>query len=151
MQLQSYVYGEWRSGEGQGVALRDATTGEAVAEATSAGLDFRAVLAHAREVGGPALRALTFHERAALLKALATYSPPWTAQFRCAVALADPSGAVHYFEGICPGEIISNERGQNGFGYDPIFFLPGLGLEGQAAFRAGRGRCGRKPKSARRC
>lgn len=71
MLLQSYVYGEWRSGVGHGVALRDATTGEAVAEATSAGLDFRAVLAHAREVGGPRLRALTFHERAGLLRALA--------------------------------------------------------------------------------
>lgn len=71
MQLQSYVCGGWRSGRDRGVALRDASTGELVAEASSSGLDFAAVLAHARQVGGPALRALTFHERAGLLKALA--------------------------------------------------------------------------------
>ncbi len=51
--------------------MRDATTGEVIAEASSAGIDFAAALDHAREVGGPALRALTFHERAGLLKALA--------------------------------------------------------------------------------
>jgi oxepin-CoA hydrolase/3-oxo-5,6-dehydrosuberyl-CoA semialdehyde dehydrogenase len=72
-QLQSYVYGAWRSGLGQGVALRDATTGDIVAEASSSGVDFAAVLAHARNVGGPALRALTFHERAAALKSLAKH------------------------------------------------------------------------------
>jgi oxepin-CoA hydrolase / 3-oxo-5,6-dehydrosuberyl-CoA semialdehyde dehydrogenase len=71
MKLQSFVVGQWHSGHDQGVAMRDATTGDIVAEATSAGIDFAAVLSHAREVGGPALRALTFHERAALLKALA--------------------------------------------------------------------------------
>ncbi len=71
MNLQSYVGGRWQSGAGQGVAMRDATTGELIATASSAGIDFAAVLAHAREVGGPALRALTFHQRAALLRALA--------------------------------------------------------------------------------
>jgi oxepin-CoA hydrolase/3-oxo-5,6-dehydrosuberyl-CoA semialdehyde dehydrogenase len=71
VKLQSYVRGGWCDGQGKGVELRDATTGEVVAEATSAGIDFRAVLSYAREVGGPALRAMTFHERAALLKALA--------------------------------------------------------------------------------
>ena len=45
---------------GRGVAMRDATTGEIVAHASSAGIDFAAVLDHARRVGGPALRALTF-------------------------------------------------------------------------------------------
>jgi oxepin-CoA hydrolase / 3-oxo-5,6-dehydrosuberyl-CoA semialdehyde dehydrogenase len=71
MNLQSYVYGAWQSGRDNGVAMRDATTGDIVAQASSAGIDFAAVLAHAREVGGPTLRALTFHERAGLLKALA--------------------------------------------------------------------------------
>jgi oxepin-CoA hydrolase/3-oxo-5,6-dehydrosuberyl-CoA semialdehyde dehydrogenase len=51
--------------------MRDATTGEIVAHASSAGIDFAAVLDYARRVGGPALRALTFQERAAALKALA--------------------------------------------------------------------------------
>jgi oxepin-CoA hydrolase/3-oxo-5,6-dehydrosuberyl-CoA semialdehyde dehydrogenase len=71
MNLQSYVCGTWQSGRGDGVAMRDATTGEVVSEASSTGVDFGGVLTHAREVGGPALRALTFHERAALLKAMA--------------------------------------------------------------------------------
>ncbi|HZE43425.1 MAG TPA: phenylacetic acid degradation bifunctional protein PaaZ [Steroidobacteraceae bacterium] len=71
MNLQSYVCGHWQSGSGQGVAMRDATTGEPVATASSAGIDFAAVLAHAREVGGPALRELTFHQRATILRALA--------------------------------------------------------------------------------
>jgi oxepin-CoA hydrolase / 3-oxo-5,6-dehydrosuberyl-CoA semialdehyde dehydrogenase len=71
MQLQSFVAGKWQSGTGNGVALRDATTGAVVASATADGLDTAAMLTHAREVGGPSLRRLTFHERAALLKALA--------------------------------------------------------------------------------
>lgn len=71
MNLQSYVCGAWYSGRDAGVAMRDATTGEVVAHASSTGTDFAAVLTHARDIGGPALRALTFHERAALLKALA--------------------------------------------------------------------------------
>ncbi len=71
MNLQSYVCGAWQSGRDHGVAMRDATTGEVIAQASSAGIDFAAVLAHAREVGGPALRAMTFHERAGILKTLA--------------------------------------------------------------------------------
>jgi len=71
--LQSYVAGAWQSGRDGGVAMRDATTGEVIAQASSAGVDFGAVVTHAREVGGPALRAMTFHERAAILKTLAKH------------------------------------------------------------------------------
>src|ERR1700721_1894065 len=71
MKLQSYVCGAWQGGRDEGAALRDATTGEVFAHASSTGIDFAAVLQHAREVGGPALRAMTFHERAALLRAKA--------------------------------------------------------------------------------
>jgi len=71
MQLQSFVAGKWQAGQGAGVALRDASSGAVVARAGADGLDAHAMLAHAREVGGPSLRRLTFHERAALLKALA--------------------------------------------------------------------------------
>lgn len=71
MQLQSFVAGRWQAGAGAGVTLRDATTGEVIAHASADGLDTRAVLEHAREVGGPNLRRSTFHERAAMLKALA--------------------------------------------------------------------------------
>ncbi len=70
-QLQSYVRGGWQSGRGPHAALRDASTGELVAEASSGGIDFAAVLQFARIRGGAALRALTFHQRAGLLKALA--------------------------------------------------------------------------------
>src|SRR5246127_1256356 len=73
MQLQSFVAGKWQAGAGSGLMLRDATTGEVVASATADGLDSRAMLEHAREVGGRNLRRLTFHERAALLKSLARY------------------------------------------------------------------------------
>ena len=73
MQLQSYVAGRWLTGAGAGVALRDATTGEVIANATADGLDTQLMLTHAREVGGPNLRRLTFHERAALIKALARF------------------------------------------------------------------------------
>ncbi|MDY0065287.1 MAG: phenylacetic acid degradation bifunctional protein PaaZ [Steroidobacteraceae bacterium] len=68
MQLQSYIRGEWRTGEGERQQLRDATTGRVIAEASSGGLDFRGALEHARTKGGPALRAMTFHERADMLK-----------------------------------------------------------------------------------
>src|ERR1039457_1786158 len=73
MKLESYVVGRWQSGRDQGVPLHDATTGEVIAEASSSGIDFAKVLLHARQVGGPALRRLTFHERASLLKAIAKH------------------------------------------------------------------------------
>jgi XTP/dITP diphosphohydrolase len=64
--------------------------------------------------------------RQALLQALAGRPRPWPARFRCLVALAQPDGKVKFTEGICPGEIIAEERGSGGFGYDPIFYLPEL-------------------------
>jgi oxepin-CoA hydrolase/3-oxo-5,6-dehydrosuberyl-CoA semialdehyde dehydrogenase len=70
LKLESYVMGAWRSGVGAGTALRDASTGEVIVHATAEGFDHAAILGHARRVGGPALRSLTFHERAALLRAL---------------------------------------------------------------------------------
>jgi len=74
MDLQSYVQGQWQSGVGGDRALlRDATTGQVVAQASSEGIDFQGALNYARTVGGPALRKLTFHERAALLKRLAKH------------------------------------------------------------------------------
>jgi len=73
MQLKSYVQGRWHAGERDTQQLRDATTGQVIAEVSSAGIDFVAVLRHAREAGGPALRQMTFHERAAMLKRLAKY------------------------------------------------------------------------------
>ncbi|SFE66919.1 phenylacetic acid degradation bifunctional protein PaaZ [Roseivivax sediminis] len=66
--LESYVSGAWRPGAGEGAELLDAATGTAVARIGADGIDRAAALAHAREVGGPALRALTLHQRALMLK-----------------------------------------------------------------------------------
>lgn len=68
--LESYVCGTWAAGAGDGVPLLDASTGAAVAVIDSGGLDFKAALAHGRAKGSAALRRMSFHERAAMLKAL---------------------------------------------------------------------------------
>lgn len=68
--VESYVTGKWVSPEGDTVALLNAVTGDEVARFASGALDLAAVIAHGRDVGGPALRALTFHQRASALKAL---------------------------------------------------------------------------------
>lgn len=70
--LTSYAAGSWHEGTGEGVQIFNPTTGEAIATVDSSGVDFGEVLRHAREVGGPALRAMTFAGRGELLKALAT-------------------------------------------------------------------------------
>jgi oxepin-CoA hydrolase/3-oxo-5,6-dehydrosuberyl-CoA semialdehyde dehydrogenase len=70
MRLESFLGGRWQGGGGPATVLQDASTGEVIAEAASGGIDFGAMLAHARGVGGPALRAMSFHERAAMLRAL---------------------------------------------------------------------------------
>jgi oxepin-CoA hydrolase/3-oxo-5,6-dehydrosuberyl-CoA semialdehyde dehydrogenase len=68
--LRSYTAGRWYTAPDEGRPLHDAATGAEVARISSTGLDMRAALEHGRRVGGPALRELTFHQRAALLKAL---------------------------------------------------------------------------------
>jgi XTP/dITP diphosphohydrolase len=52
---------------------------------------------------------------------------PWKAHFHATIAIATPAGEVQLAEGNCYGEIIPEERGTGGFGYDPIFFMPELG------------------------
>jgi XTP/dITP diphosphohydrolase len=51
-----------------------------------------------------------------------------TARFRCVVALATPAGEVHTGEGACEGIIAFGPAGDNGFGYDPVFYFPERGL-----------------------
>ncbi len=53
--------------------------------------------------------------------------PGWPAQFRCCVAIADLKGEIQLAEGRCPGFIIREERGEHGFGYDPLFYIPKYG------------------------
>lgn len=62
-----------------------------------------------------------------LLSLLGSHQRPWTARFRCVVALAGPEGGIDLAEGECEGEIIPDERGDGGFGYDSIFLVKGLG------------------------
>jgi oxepin-CoA hydrolase/3-oxo-5,6-dehydrosuberyl-CoA semialdehyde dehydrogenase len=69
--LRSYVSGSWFTATDEGAPLHDAVTGEQITRISSTGVDMAGALAYGRAVGGPALRELTFHQRAALLKALA--------------------------------------------------------------------------------
>lgn len=84
--------------------------------------------------GAPGLHSARYHprpgasdadRRAYLLENLQkSRAPrPWLARFRAVVALVTPEGEVHIAEGECPGEIIPEERGTHGFGYDPIFLV----------------------------
>ncbi|HEX5182718.1 MAG TPA: phenylacetic acid degradation bifunctional protein PaaZ [Allosphingosinicella sp.] len=69
--LLNYAQDQWHAASGGLAEVRSAITGETIAVTGSQGLDFRAMLDHARRVGGPALRRMTFHERAWMLKDLA--------------------------------------------------------------------------------
>ena len=73
MVLKNYALGKWTAGEGEGQALYNAITGAKIAETSSKGLDFGEMMDYAREVGGPTLRKMTFHERGRMLKALALH------------------------------------------------------------------------------
>ena len=70
--LRSYVNGSWFTPSDAGAPVNDAVTGAEVARLSTAGIDMADVLAYSRKHGGPALRELTFHQRAAILKSLAT-------------------------------------------------------------------------------
>jgi len=73
MRLQNYAADQWVTGTGTATTLVHAVTGDAIAEATSEGLDFAAMADYARRFGGPALRRMTFHARALMLKEMAKY------------------------------------------------------------------------------
>ncbi|ABQ67115.1 phenylacetic acid degradation protein paaN [Rhizorhabdus wittichii RW1] len=69
--LNNYAADQWVASTTEKLPVLSAIDGSPVAQAGSAGLDFAGMLRHARDVGGPALRAMTFHARARMLKALA--------------------------------------------------------------------------------
>src|SRR3954467_7781716 len=71
--LQSFALGQWVEGTGHATPLFHAVTGVQIAEATSEGLDFKGMVDYGRRVGGPALRRLTFHQRALMLKEMAKH------------------------------------------------------------------------------
>src|SRR5690606_26516864 len=73
LSLESFAAGRWLAPSGKATILKSAVTGADFAEIGAARPDFAAMIEYARSIGGPALRAMTFHERAFMLKALAQY------------------------------------------------------------------------------
>jgi XTP/dITP diphosphohydrolase len=85
--------------------------------------------------GAPGLYSARYHpkpgandadRRAYMIENLQHKPRPWTAHFHATIAIAVPDAVVHIVEGNCYGEIIPEERGTGGFGYDPIFLFPEL-------------------------
>ena len=76
---------------------------------------------HSARYAGP--NATDADRIAKLLDNLAVRTQPWTARFRCVIAIATPDGDIELHSGACEGVIISKPRGDNGFGYDPVFLL----------------------------
>ncbi|PCJ09079.1 MAG: phenylacetic acid degradation bifunctional protein PaaZ [Rhodobacteraceae bacterium] len=72
-QVSSFAFGQWIAPGAGAREIASAITGEVIASAGNDALDVQAMLQYARNVGGPALRALTFHDRARMLKALAAH------------------------------------------------------------------------------
>jgi XTP/dITP diphosphohydrolase len=85
--------------------------------------------------GAPGLYSARYHpkpgandadRRAYMIENLKDKPHPWTAHFHATIAIAIPDQDVQIVEGNCYGEIIPEERGTGGFGYDPIFLFPEL-------------------------
>ena len=72
-----------------------------------------------------------------------------TARFRCVIALALPNGDVEFCHGECPGIITLEPCGEQGFGYDPIFFVPELGKTMAELSLAEKNRVSHRGKAAR--
>jgi len=73
LNIQSFVIGEWVSGDCEGQNVFNAINGEPIGEVSTSGIDFQSVINYARDKGQAGLQNLTFHERADKLKALAKY------------------------------------------------------------------------------
>ncbi len=73
VRLKSFSQGSWIEGNGSGVPIFHAVTGDQLFVASSEGIDFKGMLSYARKIGGTKLRKMTFHERARMLKALALH------------------------------------------------------------------------------
>jgi oxepin-CoA hydrolase/3-oxo-5,6-dehydrosuberyl-CoA semialdehyde dehydrogenase len=91
--LPSFVGGSWVTSADEGAPMHDAVTGEQIGRLSTKGIDMAAALDYGRRVGGPALRELIFHQRAALLKALASYLREHREEL---YALSARSGATLY-------------------------------------------------------
>lgn len=72
-----------------------------------------------------------------------------TARFVCAIAAAFPDGTVKTVRGVMEGRIGYEERGENGFGYDPIFFLPEYGMSSAEISREEKNKISHRGKALR--
>ncbi|GCB58953.1 phenylacetic acid degradation bifunctional protein PaaZ [Rhodococcus erythropolis] len=95
--LESYVAGRWYAAPDAGTPLPSAVDGSEVARISATGVDLAEMVTYAREVGGPALSAMTFHERAGALKALALTLMAGKAEF---YALSTATGATTRDSGV---------------------------------------------------
>ena len=91
MKLESFARNDWVYGTGESRSVSSAIDGRTLATLSTIGLDFAAMLDYARQVGGPALRAYTFHERASMLKALAKHLDEHKKEF---YAISTETGAT---------------------------------------------------------
>ncbi len=71
--IKNYIHGQWIEAPGVEFVAHNAITGETIGEVSSEGLDYASILEYGRNVGGPALRKMTFQQRGLMLKALALY------------------------------------------------------------------------------
>ena len=114
--IESHVAGTWVAGVGQRL-VTDAVTGQTIGTVGSDGVDLAAAHTHARQVGGPALRALTFHDRAAILRSVGKHLLDDTSEFytlssRTGATRADSAididggaGALMAYSGIARREL----------------------------------------------
>ncbi len=80
---------------------------------------------HSARYAGPAATDLDRYQK--LLRELQSHPRPWTARFQCVVAIARPAAEAQTCTGTLEGTITAAPRGSNGFGYDPVFFVPDKG------------------------
>ncbi len=106
--------------------------------------------------GAPGVRSARFRlgsdevRYRALLKALEGVSDERrTARFRCVAALVLPAGALYTTEGVCEGWIIHEPRGAQGFGYDPVFYLPSLNRTMAEISQAQKNKISHRARAAR--
>ena len=80
---------------------------------------------HSARYAGPAATDQDRYQK--LLRELQSHPRPWTARFQCVVAIARPAADAQTCTGTLEGTITGAPRGSNGFGYDPVFFVPEKG------------------------
>jgi 3,4-dehydroadipyl-CoA semialdehyde dehydrogenase len=138
MKLENYVGGRWQAGNGAGRPLHNPVNGEVVGHADATGIDVAAALTYARETGGAALRALTFAERGALLKAIADALTPHRGKYGdiarinsgntaadAAIDIDGGIGTLRYYarlgQGLGPARSLIEAR-EDQLAREPVFF-----------------------------